>query len=102
MSRQTDQDDAPSKSLLCSELNIDVAAIAGEGFIAYERDPKQLLTALRRARAADAASLPVVKPWILYSKVPEQIQVLGSQGFAISDEKRPGDAYTFLWARTGK
>jgi hypothetical protein len=99
-SRQIDRDDAPLKSLLCSELNMDVAAIAGEGFIAYERDPKQLLAALRHARAADPASLPVVKPWIIYSKVPEQIQALGSQGFQISNEKRPGDTYTFLWSPT--
>jgi Fe-S-cluster containining protein len=97
-SKQTDRDDAPLKSLLCSELNMDVAAIAGEGFIAYERDPQQLLAALRHARAADPATLPVVKPWILYSKAPEQIQALGAQGFQISNEKRPGDAYTFLRA----
>jgi Fe-S-cluster containining protein len=99
-SRQTDRDDAMLKSLLCSEMKVDVAAVAGEGFIAYERDPEQLLAALRHARAVDPANLPVVKPWILYSKVAEKIQSLGAQGFQISNEKRPGDAYTFLWAQT--
>jgi Fe-S-cluster containining protein len=98
-SRQTDQDDAPLKSLLCSELNIDVAAIAGEGFIVYERDPKHLLEALRHARAADPATLPVVKPWIFYSKVPEQIEWLGSHGFEGNHEKRSDHAYTFLWSQ---
>ena len=101
-SKQTDQDDAPFKSLLCSQLNIDIAAIAGEGFTAYEPDPKHLLAALRHARAADPATLPLAKPWIFYSKVPEQIQSLASQGFEITREKRPGDAYTFLWAPARK
>lgn len=51
-SRQMDPDDVPQKELLCSYLGIDVAAVAGEGFVTHEPDRGAFLNMLRKTRLA--------------------------------------------------
>jgi Fe-S-cluster containining protein len=97
-SRQTDRDDALQKGILCSDLNIDVAAITDEGFVAHEPDRKTLLDALRRARAADRRTLSADRPWRLYSRVPKTLASLKASGMETLFEKGPEESFTFLHA----
>lgn len=95
-SRQIDRDDALQKGVLCSNLNIDVSAIADEGFVAHEPDRKSLLAALREARVSDPRVLNTERQWRLYSRRPETIETLGSQGMKTLSEKGPADAFVYL------
>jgi Fe-S-cluster containining protein len=99
-SRQTDQDDAPFKSLVCGELNINVTGLAGEGFSAYEPSPVALLNALRLARKADALDLPLDQPWRFCSPLPQTTAKLSSQGFEMAEVTSTTEGYSFLFSQT--
>jgi hypothetical protein len=98
-SRQTDRDEALQKGLLCSDLNINVAAIADEGFVAHEPDRKTFLEALRRACSANPNTSHEQRPWRLYSREPATLQSLQASGLDTISEKRPEDPFTLLHAR---
>jgi hypothetical protein len=99
---QTDRDEALQKGLLCADLNIDVAAIADEGFVAHEPNRKIFLDALRKARSADPLALPDNRAWRLYSRDTATLESLSVMGMETISEKRPEDGFTFLHAPSVK
>lgn len=95
-SRQTDRDDVPQKSLLCTYLDIDVAAVAGEGFVTYEPGRVTLLDALRKAQLADPESPQNGRAWRLYSPSRTTTESLQAAGVEIITKKRPDEMYSFF------
>ena len=96
-SRQTDQDDAPQKNLLCRQLRINVAAITGEGFVSYSPESNVLLQALRNIRSANLRPSATPYPWRLFSPRAESANQLFSTGAAVA-VKSPNDSYSYLAA----
>ena len=96
-SRQTDQDDAPQKSLLCDQLQMNVAAIAGEGFVRYSPEVHTLLEAMHNTRPANLKPFGTPSPWRLCSHKPESVQQLFTSGAAVAF-KDPNDPYSYLLA----
>lgn len=96
-SRQTDQDDAPQKSLLCRQLRMNVAAITGEGFVTYSPESDLLLQALRNIRSANLKPPATPYPWRLLSPKTESVNQLFSNGAAVA-VKAPNDLYSYLFA----
>jgi len=94
-SRQIDQEDAPKKARLCRYLSIDVAALAGEGFVSYDFDRKTLLDALRSVQRAELESVPQDRGWRLYSPSLSGCESLRAKGVDVA-AKRPADPYSFI------
>jgi len=97
-SRQTDHDDAAKKLSLCRDLNMDAAAIFGEGYVTYEPDRQSLIAALRKASAVDTAVREEDRQWRLYSPSAETNQRLQAQGFKMLSEKPVTNGYFYLHA----
>lgn len=97
-SRQTDYREAHRKGMLCHDLNLDVAAVKNEGFVAHEPDCATLLHALRKARNADPATLPDNRPWRLFSNASQTLESLQAKGMAIVSEKSADDRFIYLHA----
>jgi Fe-S-cluster containining protein len=95
-SRQVDRNDVPQKELLCGYLGIDVAAVAGEGFVTYEPDRGTFLNMLRRARLADPEIPGNGRAWRLYSPSLTTTESLRSAGVEMIMKKRPDDTYSFF------
>jgi hypothetical protein len=89
-SRQTDYNEALRKGLLCADLSIDTTALADEGYIRHIPEPGMLLTALKRAYAADPQPHLDHGNWNLYSPS------LQKPGLQIISEKPAGADYSFL------
>jgi Fe-S-cluster containining protein len=95
-SRRIDQEDVPQKSLLCRSLKIDVAAVAGEGFVTYKPHSNTLLTAMRKARLATPKTLQHDSAWRLYSPSRVTIESLRAMGVATVANEPSKDVYSFL------
>ena len=93
---RANHDEAPRKRILCRELNMDVAAVADEGFVSYEPDREILLSALRKARGADVACGIEDWHWRLYSPSQATAESLRSKGFEMLPDDRMGKDFTFL------
>jgi Fe-S-cluster containining protein len=100
MSRRTDYREALQKGSLCRDLNIDVAAIKDEGFVAHEPNREALLNALRRVRTAGPWMLSCDRPWRLYSSAPQTLKSLQADGMQTISEKSAEDRFIFLHAPT--
>ena len=96
-SRQTDQDEAPQKDLLCRHLGLNVAALHRDGFIKYTPEPKTLLDGLHRMRGATLKSAGDGAPWRLYSPRTQTRELLRANGAELA-VARPEDRYCFLAA----
>jgi Fe-S-cluster containining protein len=96
-SRQTDQDDAPQKSLLCRQLRVNVAALAGEGFVRYSPEVHTLREAMHNIRSATLKPSGDPSPWRLFSPDPESVKQLSTNGAAVAF-KGPNDSYSYLLA----
>lgn len=101
-SRRIDQEDVAQKSLLCSHLSIDVAAVAGEGFVTYEPDRNTLLDALREARVADPETVQSDRAWRLYSPSVAKIESLRAIGAELVAKRQSNATYSFLSAPSSR
>jgi Fe-S-cluster containining protein len=97
-SRQTDRDDVPQKSVICSELKMSVAAVADEGYAAYYPEGGLLLDVIKRARATNTASSGNGGQWRIHSPREKTITALQASGLEVISAKGPADAYSFLYA----
>jgi hypothetical protein len=79
-SRQTDENDVPRKERLSALLGINVAALAGDGFVIYNPDASTLLAALRSVRDGTLNGKPSQQPWRLHSSSPATTEMLRAAG----------------------
>jgi Fe-S-cluster containining protein len=88
-SRETDQQDAARKRWLCAQLNINVAALKGEGYVTYAPDPDVLLSALTKP----VPTIETNEEWTLHSACPQS-------GFAVRTDVPAGAPYAFVSSKS--